>query len=446
MMRKLWIAWLICVAGAAAPARAAAPPRVFGVDAPELPALGKRAVGVRTLHLVQPAQPDVLAYDPARQAAPLRARELTVDVWYPAVPRAGAPRAVYAGALPSEQEKPVRFVVPGIAVRDAPVAGRDWPLVVVSHGYSNDPAALSWLTENLASKGYVVAAIHHEDPPITDRSKFAGPLLRRPLDIAFVARALQRSWGADHRLDPSRTALIGYSMGGYGVLAAGGASLDPQGPATKIVPGGLLLPYVRGGAQRDALTVPGLRAVVALAPAGGGPLGAWGADGIAEITVPLLLIQGDHDMTVNYASGARADFDSAVHAERYLLTFQGAGHAIGLGPPPPSMRSSLWDLSWFEDPVWRKERILAINAHFITAFLDRFVKGEEGRGAYLAVATAESSAGRWPAGASPAAYDAYSPAVGEITVWKGFQRSQAVGLELLHAVPGAGAGAGAAVP
>ncbi len=324
------------------------------------------------------------------------------------------------------------FEVRVSAGRGAPPAGRDWPLIVVSHGYSNDPAALSWLTENLASKGYVVAAIHHQDPPITDRAKFAGPMLRRPLDIAFVAQSLQHSLGEAHRIDPQRTALIGYSMGGYGVLAAGGAVLDPDGPPTHVVPGGLLLPYVRGGAGRAAVTVSGLRAVVALAPAGGGTFAAFGAAGMAEVSVPLLLIQGDHDRTVDYTTGARAFFDQAVHAERYLLTFEGGGHAIGLGPPPPSMRSTLWDLSWFEDPVWRKQRLMQINAHFITAFLDRYVKGELSRGAYLDVAQPESSAGQWPAGAAPTAYDAFSPG-GGITVWKGFQRGQAAGLQLLHA-------------
>ena len=56
---------------------------------------------------------------------------------------------------------------------------------------------LNWLTENLASKGYVVAAIRHRDPPITERSRFAEPLLRRPLDIAFVAQSLQGELAAE---------------------------------------------------------------------------------------------------------------------------------------------------------------------------------------------------------------------------------------------------------
>ncbi len=418
------------------PLPAAEPPSRFGVDAPQLAPLGDGTVGVKTLHLVQHGQIDVLAFDAEKGSAPRADRILGVELWYPAQARPGAKRVVYTAALPSEPPAPpAKFSIPGIAVRDASPSGSGHPLIIVSHGYSNDPDEMTWLTENLASKGYVVAAIRHDDPPITDRSRFPQPLMRRPLDIAFVARTLQSTLGADHFVDPGRTALVGYSMGGYGVLTAAGATLDPQGAAVKWVPGGLMLPYARGGALRDSLEVKGLRAVVAISPAGGGPLAAWGAQGLRSISAPLLLIAGDDDRTVDYSSGARAIFDMASGAQRYLLTFKGAGHAIGLDPAPDAMRQRLWDQDWFEDPVWRKERINAINAHFITAFLDLYVKGDESRAAYLDVPVADSSAGVWPASTPPLAYDAYSPGSSGITVWKGFQRNHAAGLEMLQARP-----------
>jgi predicted dienelactone hydrolase len=295
--RVATMAALLCVAVLQAKAL---PPGRFGVDAPELAQPGSHAVGVKTLHFREAGQPDVLAFDAASGKAPLRVRELAVDLWYPADPKPNAVGAVYSAQLPSEPPSPpARFSVAGFAVRDAPADGKGFPLIVVSHGYSNDPAAMLWLTENLASKGYVVAAIHHEDPPITDRSKFIGPLLRRPLDIAFVTQSLQRMLGAEGLIDPSRTALVGYSMGGYGVLTAAGATLDPKGPPTQMIPGGLLMPYVRGGAQAADITVQNLKAVVAISPAGGGTLAAWGAEGLRALDVPMLLIQGDHDRTVD---------------------------------------------------------------------------------------------------------------------------------------------------
>ena len=246
-----------------------------GIDAPELAHPGRFQVGVRTFTLVDSAQVDVLAFDPATGAAPKRDRPLTIDLWYPAEVAAGASPETYSGRLPAEPPAPpTSFTIPGIAVRDAQPATGRFPLVVVSHGYSNETIALSWLTENLASKGYVVAAIRHEDPPITDRSKFTEPLLRRPLDIAFVTRTLQLMLGGEGRIDPSRTALVGYSMGGYGVLTVGGGVLDPGSPLAQLIPGGLLAPYARGGAAIDNVRATGIKAIVAFAP-GGGSLQAW---------------------------------------------------------------------------------------------------------------------------------------------------------------------------
>jgi predicted dienelactone hydrolase len=421
-------------AGATTPASVDAPSRP-GVDAPELAALGPHAVGVRTLELVDRDQLDLSAIDPQTGAASRRDRNLTVELWYPARHAAGAVPVVYADSLVSEPPAPpASFRIQGLAVRDAPPAAGRFPLVVVSHGYGNVPVVMSWLTENLASKGYVVAAIRHEDQYL-NRAAFPNAALRRPLDIAFVARELQRTHGAEGgMIDPARIALIGYSMGGYGVLAAGGATLDPAGGLVSGMPGGLLLPFARGGEQRAALRAPNVRAIVALAPAGG-DFGAFGAQGIADVRAPLLLIAGDRDRTVDYQGGARTYFDQAVNAQRYLLTFHGGGHAIGFGPAPPEMRTDLWNQDWFEDPVWRKDRLMAITQHFVTAFLDRYVKDDTSRVAYIDGLVEKSSDGAWSP-ASPQPWSARSPGGDGVTLWKGFQRRHAEGLSLLRAAPG----------
>ena len=399
------------------------------VDAPELARLGELAVGVRTQVLVDHNAVDVVGFDPKSGQPPRRDRALTIDIWYPANVAANAIPETYKASLPGEPPAPpVAFSIPGLAVRDAvPIKGH-YPLVIVSHGYGNATVAMSWLTENLASKGYVVAAIRHEDPYYP--SGFAQVLLRRPLDISFVARALQQSLGAEGLIDATRTALVGYSMGGYGVLTAAGATLDPNGQAVQRVPAGQLLPYAAGGKLAGTLRVNNLKAVVAISPAGGA-LGAWGTTGLRAITAPLLLISGDHDHTVDYSTGARAFFVSATGAKRYLLTFLGGGHALGLGPAPDEMRRRLWDFEWFEDPVWRKDRIVAINLHMITAFLSRYLKGDESRAPYLDVQVPLSSSGQWT-DMPPTPYDAFSPGTTDLSLWKGFQRKHAEGLELLQ--------------
>jgi predicted dienelactone hydrolase len=298
---------------------------------------------------------------------------------------------------------------------------------------------MSWLAENLASKGYVVAAPYHDDPPITDLSKFVGPLLLRPLDDAFVAHALQaeaaRGVSFPGRLiDPKRVALVGYSMGGYGALAVAGVGIDPA--AARLVPGGYLAAYARGGAKAGDLRVSGLKAVVVLSPFGGrGPPPVFKPEGLADLQAPTLFIVGDKDDVVGFDPGVKTLFDGAVNADRYLLVFKAAGHSIGMDGAPPGQASSLWDQDWFEDPVWRKERTVGVSLHFITAFLDLHMKGQVDRAAYLDVVP-DSDAGVWPFGAS-APYAAYSAGTGGVTVWKGFQKTHAAGMRLMHRGPAA---------
>jgi predicted dienelactone hydrolase len=428
--RNLFASGLLALSLAAvAVATAAAAPSRTGIDAPELAALGRYAVGVRSITLVDRNQLDLDAIDPKTGVPAQRDRNLKVEIWYPAVAVAGAPPVTYEDELVSEPPAPpARFKIPGLAVRDAKANGGRFPLVIVAHGYGNVPIAMSWLTENLASKGYVVAAIRHQDMYLNPAA-FPQAALRRPLDIAFVARELQGSLGQSGEVDPTRTALIGYSMGGYGVLAAAGATLDPAGGLVSRVPGGLLQPFARGGALSASLIAPAVKAVVAFAPAGGA-FGAFGADGLASIDSPLLLIAGDRDNTVDYTSGARAFFAQAIHSNRYLLTFLGGGHALGLGPAPPEMQTDLWNQDWFEDPVWRKDRLIGISLHFVTAFLDRYVKDDASRSAFIDGLVVESSKGEWDA-PQGTPWSARSPG-GEVTLWKGFQRRHAEGLSLMH--------------
>ncbi len=437
-MARLTAIALITFAGmlVAASPGAPVPPSVPGIDAPQLAALGPHAVGFRSVTLVHQGQPDLLNPDPASGRVQLRDRALTVDLWYPAKARRGAAAMTYAASLYGEPPAPpVHFSVRGLAIANAVADGKGYPLVIVSHGYSNAPAVMTWLTENLASKGYVVAAIHHEDPDpyVISAERRAAPNFNRPVDIAFVTATLRRDLGA--LIDPDRVALIGYSQGGYGVLAAGGATLDPDGPNMGLVAGGWMKRLAQGAATEAEGKVPGVKAIVAMAPAGGGPRSAWGSTGLLGITAPLLLIQGDSDRTVDYQTGALADFENARNSDRYLLTYRQAGHSIGLSPAPAQMRSSLWDLDWFEDPVWRPDRLNAINLHFITAFLAINLKGEAGMRSFLDVPVENASDGVWdaPAGTS---WGAYSPGGKGITLWKGFQRRHAQGMTLRHAAAG----------
>jgi predicted dienelactone hydrolase len=403
-----------------------------GVDAPELAALGPHGVGAASLELVQPDQIDPLA----GAAGPQRAdRRLSVRIWYPAKTRGGAP-ILYHSALPGPDGKDVAFTIPGVAVAGAPAAEGRYPLVILAHGFSNTPEVIAWLGENLASKGYVVVAPAFRDPPFSQPAKAIGPLARRPLDIAFVAAEAQRRASAGDGVfahaDPERTALIGYSLGGYGVLTAAGATLSPN---LGVVTHGALTPYVAGAEKAAALKVAHLKAVVAISPPLRlGPLPSWAPapGGLAAIRAPTFLIVGSQDHLVGYDPGVRTVFESETHAPRYLLTFREAGHNIVLSGPangaPPEAQGRLWDKDWFEDPVWRKARLTAIEAHFITAFLDRYVKDDAAKAAYIDGLVPESDAGTWPG--APTTYGAVSPGAPAATLWKGFQAAHAAGMML----------------
>jgi hypothetical protein len=146
----------------------------------------------------------------------------------------------------------------------------------------------------------------------------------------------------------------------------------------------------------------------------------------------MLLIAGNHDPVVDYAAGAKAIFETASHSDRYLLTYREAGHAVGLNPVPAEMRNSVWDMDWFEDQVWRQDRINAINLHFITAFLDINLRDNAAARSYLDVSVSDADLGVWNAPAN-ATWGAYSPGGLGVSLWKGFQRRHARGMDLLHA-------------
>ncbi len=431
MARRIWAlgAALVASTAAAAPADL---PSLPGVGAPELARPGPDGVGFRSVTFVNPGQPDLARADPKTGKVVLRDRTLLVDIWYPATVARGARAVTYRDSLWGEPPRaPVAFTQAGLAVAGAAPTGRGHPLVVVSHGYSNNPAVMTWLTENLASKGYVVAAIHHRDPNpyVIAATARAAPNYDRPHDIAFVTARLRATLGS--QIDPARVALIGYSQGGYGVLTAGGAGLDPGHPNMTLVAGGWLKKDARDAPGAAAIVVPGVRAIVALAPGGGGERSVWGAAGLAALRAPLLLIAGDADPVVGYVLGARSFFDQAINSDRYLLTYKGAGHSIGLNPAPPAMRGSVWDADWFEDPIWRTDRVNAINLHFITAFLALTLRDQPGMRAYLDVPVENSDDGDWKA-PDGTPWGAVSPGGPGITLWKGFQRRHARGLQLAH--------------
>jgi predicted dienelactone hydrolase len=347
--------------------------------APELAPRGPHGVGVTTVEFSNPNQIDVLAS--LRAGEPRRGlRTLTAEVWYPSL--AGGETVYLDHTLrggPDGASRIEAFEVPGRAQRDAEPDRRHGPcpLVVVSHGYPGSRLLLSWLGENLASKGYAVMALDHTDSTVRDRGDVLSSLRNRPLDLALALRLasdLERHHPRlNHVWDSAVAALVGFSMGGYGSLMALGAGFDPEllalpafdAPLWREILADLRLgnPFFEDLADAVRAKV---RAAVLLAPWGGAS--AWSDAALARVQTPLLIAAGSADDIAEYPAIRR--IFAGVRGPRYLLTFEHARHNVGNNPAPEHLLSASAEDWWrFADPVWDTRRILSVLQHHISAFL-----------------------------------------------------------------------------
>ena len=368
---------------------AARPPSLVPGDAPALAAPGPLPVGVRETRFT---------------AGP--GRDLGLTLFYPAAKR-GSPTP-YPHVTPQPPAGfPAKLVFEGIATREsAPATGPKLPLILLSHGLGRWSTAMSGMAENLASKGYVVASIDHDDSGAMDPARrlqvFATAYARRSADqraaIAFLTGLAASQDPLAPRIDPQNIAVIGYSMGGYGALATGGAGYDPKAPLTAQLPKGAL-----DGVLEGVAPAPGVRALVLIAPWGGlAPVRSFTPRALASITAPSLWIMGDKDDVAGTA-GIQWLHDHASTSDRYLLVFANARHNLGGNPPPASAPDTGRLRDALDEPVWRKDMADAIIFHSLTAFLDQHLKGDAAKGEWLAAApdgTLKGFQNRWQLGIS----------------------------------------------
>jgi len=407
-------------------------------DAPELARYGKYAVGVRTLALVNPQQLDI-ARAKAGQEIGRYDRPLAVEVWYPA--KSGVAPAGAGQYKVFARDGKTEITLLGKGQRDAAAdpSGGPYPLLIVSHGYPGNRFLLSHLAENLASKGYVVASIDHTDSTYNDQTVFGSTLLNRPLDQVFVLNEMARLNASDPGgtlqglINTDTTGLIGYSMGGYGVVNAIGGGFSAAGVALPISPpNGVLAMRQSGNPAYVASLDKRIKAAVAFAP-WGWKAGFWDAQGLAGIRTPVLFIAGSVDDVSGYAPGVRNIFEASVNAPRFLLTYENANHNAGAPMPPPR---ETWlpvpnlkfiPAEHYIDAVWDNTRMNNIAQHFSTAFLAKYLKNDAGMDPYLNLVE-NSRDGKWSAASDGAFKDDHS-------YWKGFANRTAAGLRLEKRMP-----------
>ncbi|WP_339712736.1 alpha/beta fold hydrolase [uncultured Kriegella sp.] len=395
-------------------------------DAPELAPRGAYTVGVRTLNWIHKGQVDIL--NSKKGVDPIYDRPLTVEVWYPAALPSDTDASVMYDEVMGSANDSLRPLIPftfeGRAVRNAAplVSDGAFPLVVVSHGYVGTRYIMSYLTENLASKGYVVIAIDHTDSTFKDAAPFQSTLLNRAIDIPFVIDQIE-TMEKDTQVnflsglvDAQTTAIIGYSMGGYGVLNVAGAGYSDgltafftamTGGSTAIIKHAASNPDYK--AKKDAR----IKAVVTFAP-WGMERGVWDAEGLKGLKTPTFFVAGSQDDVSGYEKGIKAIYTGAVNADRYLLTYKNARHNVAPNPPPAEALAPglhIDEYYRYAEPSWDERRINNINQHFVTAFLGIHLKQENNQ-KYLEVQKGSNEKD-----------------------WIGFVPRSSTGMELLHMTP-----------
>ncbi|MFF0310721.1 alpha/beta hydrolase family protein [Streptosporangium sp. NPDC004379] len=339
----------------------AGPAFAAGAAEPYLPApTGSRPVGTTSLYLKDTSRPD--PWVPG-----VEARELMVSLWYPAK-APGRHRARYMTPKESElllKDGDITSVpadtlsrVRTNAFTDARPAGgaHSLPLIVLSPGHGKPRSELTALAEELASRGYAVAAIDHtyenvaqtfpdgrvttcvtcemkKDPTVWEKLEKG-----RAADVSFVLDELTGAhprWKGARLIDTSRIAMSGQSAGGASTLAAMAA--DPR---------------LRAGVDVDGIVE------TALPEAG--------------LSRPFLLLGKPATYTPGRLGGVNwEDVWAGLHGWKRWLLVTGAAH------------TSFTDLGVLVDQLGIEDgadipgaRAMAITRRYIAAFFDQHLRGK----------------------------------------------------------------------
>lgn len=370
------------------------PARGLRPDAPEYALHGPYWVGTREFVI-----------DPDSE------RPIPLYVWYPALNPDGADDSyTYVVTVKWEPAPELDTVVYGHALPDsAPdLSSAPYPVVVLSPGFGTNAAQYTYLAEHLASYGFVVLGVEHqegvyfmEENPLRD-----GPpsYALRPADIRRTldyAESLAATEGAlDGVLDLERVAVTGHSSGGYTALAAAGARVDPEAMHQRCEAGrvegdpfGEECYWFEGHEAEIAAiagfdTTPGelwpsmgdarVDAIISMA----GDAFMFQQAGLAEITVPVLAMGGTNDY-FDWVAGPT--FEYVASMQKALVAFEGAGHVIfgnSCDAMPWLVDAEMWWMCL--DPVWEQKRTNDLVNHFVTAFLLDVLTGDPAAHAALA--------------------------------------------------------------
>jgi len=218
----------------------------------------------------------------------------------------------------------------GAAAPNAKLAPGRFPLVVLSHGTGGSAPMLAWLGAALAAHGYIAAAVNHPGNNALEAYTAEGFSLwwERAKDLSEVIDYMLADPEFGNRVDATRIAAAGFSLGGYTMIEIAGGVSDRatfqqfcKSPAADGICKSppefpRLLEYfnrLEETAQHDPEIAASLgrekeshrdrrvRAVFAIAPALGP---AFSTETLSKIAIPVEIVAGRDDDQVPIASSA----------------------------------------------------------------------------------------------------------------------------------------------
>lgn len=261
-----------------------------------------------------------------------RNRPITAEFWYP------TEESDYGNQRVTE----LPFILES-TIRDARCRKQKHPLVILSHGTGGNRFALAWLAIALAQKGYIVAAPDHWGNTFDNKiPECFVNYWDRPRDISFLLSHIMTEKTFSRYIDYEKIGSIGFSFGGYTVLALAGAEVDlailknktrtEQGKKEFFIPElGDLRELI------DNLTIDNTQALdlednrikvfIALAPSLG--LGFESSVQTKNINAPVLIVGAENDQITPVCTNAR-NYHTLIPSSQYVELPGKAGHYVFL--------------------------------------------------------------------------------------------------------------------
>lgn len=314
-------------------------------------------------------------------------RSVPVTAWYPAMSDTFEEAYTYMLETP-----PLPYMGQAILDGTPDADNGPYPLALYSHGASGSRYAALYLTEHLASHGFVVMAPDHTGDTLVNMEEenvFVRSHATRPVDINHVIDFADTATGEggpmEGMIDIEHIAVMGNSSGAWTAFLAAGGQRDyraleawcAENPddvfacGTMLGQEELLAELLGLDAVPEALwPAVGDSRVDAIVPLAPGNATVFGSEGLASIEVPALVMIGTLDMFLPYDSFGPPTYEAISGEPKAFVTFEDGNHL--LFGNACSANPWLVDMGFFwacSDPVWDMDRAHDLINHFTTAFL-----------------------------------------------------------------------------